>query len=106
MANIWTISSRAKKQTCGVRKKNGKGSTTSIEAISQQDSEELDIQLPSKLSRFQDEMDSRDSNMLVIPKSSHTELKQSTSQQHIISQHALGEITERPISTGSAFAQP
>ena len=56
------------------------------EAISQQVSEELDTQLPSKLSRIQEEIDSRYSNFSVIPKSSRTQLKKSTLQEQ-------GEIT-------------
>ena len=51
------------------------------EAISQQVSEELDAQLPSKMSRIEEELEIRDSNISVIRRSSLTELKQSTQQQ-------------------------
>ena len=82
------------------------------EALSQQVSQELDTQLPSKITRLQEEMEMKDSVISVIPRSSCAELKQSTQQQQQqrISQQEQGEITETPISAGSAItiqiAQP
>ena len=50
------------------------------EAYLQQFSEELDTQLPSKISRIQEQMELRDSNISVKPGSTRTELIQSTQQ--------------------------
>ena len=55
------------------------------------------------MSTTQEEKGKRDPNVSEKPKSSRTEQKQSTQQQQVISQQEQGDMTETPISIGSAI---
>ena len=63
---------KRKRKHAELEKKMARAQLPASEAILQQVSEELDTQLPYKSGRFQQELDSRDPIISVIPPSSRT----------------------------------